>query len=110
MRRAIIGDEDGGFAGIAISPSFLNLLFAVCRSSNVNPFPDTFLTLFFLRDNFDEKVFLLKCSVKDTADLKNVHHVLSCTYKTIVLDGQLLLSSRVNMRLKNYFSLCKNIF
>ena len=58
VRKAIIGDEDGRCAGIAISPSFVNLLFAVCRSSNVNPFPDTFLTLFFLRDNFDEKVYL----------------------------------------------------
>ena len=55
---AIIGDEDGGCARIAISPSFLNLLFAVCRSSNVSPLSDTFSALFFFRDNFDDEVFL----------------------------------------------------
>ena len=55
---AIVGDEDGGCARIAISPSFPNLLYAVCRSSNVSPLPDTFSTLFFFRDNFDGEVFL----------------------------------------------------
>ena len=58
MRMAIIGDEDGGCARIAISPSFLNLLIAVCRSLNVSPLPDTFSALFFFRDNFDDEVFL----------------------------------------------------
>ena len=49
---AIVGDEDGGCARITISPSFPNLLYSVCRSSN------TFSTLFFFRDNFDGEVFL----------------------------------------------------
>ena len=40
MRMAIVGDEDS--ARIAISPSFPNLLYTVCRSSNVSPLPDTF--------------------------------------------------------------------
>ena len=34
---AIVGDEDGGCARIAISPSFPHLLYTVCRSSNVSP-------------------------------------------------------------------------
>ena len=58
MRTAIVGDEDGGYTRIAISPSFNNLLYTVCRSSNVGPLPDTFSTLFFLRNNFDGEVFL----------------------------------------------------
>ena len=58
MRMAIVGDEDGDYAKIAISPSFPNLLYTVCRSSNVSPLPDTFSTLFFCRDNFDGEVFL----------------------------------------------------
>ena len=60
MRMAIVGDEDGGCARIAISPSFPNRLYTVCRSSNVSPLPDTFstVTLFFFRDNFDGEVFL----------------------------------------------------
>ena len=58
MRIAIVGDEDGGCARIARSPSFLNLLYTVCRSSNVGPLPDTFSTLFFFRNNFDGEVFL----------------------------------------------------
>ena len=49
----IVGDEDGGCATIAISPSFPNLLYTVCRSLNVSPLPDTFSTFFFFRDNFD---------------------------------------------------------
>ena len=56
VRMAIVGDEDG--ARIAISPSFPNLLYTVCRSSNVSPLPDTFSTLFFFRDNFDGEDFL----------------------------------------------------
>ena len=67
---AIIGDEDGSCARFAISPSFRNLLYTVCRSSNVSPLPDTFSTLFFFRDNFDGEVFLQKPAVKDGADLK----------------------------------------
>ena len=55
---AIVGDEDGGCARIAISHSFPNLLNTVCRSSNVSPLPDTFSTLFFFRDYFDSGVFL----------------------------------------------------
>ena len=70
MRMAIIADEEGGCARIAISPSFPNLLFAVYRSSNVSPLQDTFSRLFFFRDNFDDKVFCLKSAVKDGADLK----------------------------------------
>ena len=66
---AIVGDEDGGCARIAISPSFPNLLYSVCRSSNVSPLPDTFSTLFFFRDNFDGEVFLYKSAIKDGADL-----------------------------------------
>ena len=58
MWMAIIGDEDGGCAGFAISPSFRNLLYTVCRSSNVSPLPDTFSTLFFFGDNFNGEVFL----------------------------------------------------
>ena len=58
VRMAIIGDEDGGCARIAISPSFPNLLFAVCRSSNVSPPQDTISGLFFFRDNLDDEVFL----------------------------------------------------
>ena len=58
MRMAIVGDEDGGCAGIAISPLLPNLPYTVCRSSNVSPLPNTFSTLFFLRDNFDGEVFL----------------------------------------------------
>ena len=92
VRMAIVGDEDGGCARIAISPSFPNLLYTVCRSSNVSPLPDTFSTLFLFRDNFDGEVFLLKSAVK-----YGVHHVLSYTYKTVGLEGQLLLSSRVNL-------------
>ena len=69
MRMAIVGDEDGDCARIAISPSFPNLLYTVCRSSNVSPLPDTFSTLFFCRDNFDSEVFLLKSAVKDGTDL-----------------------------------------
>ena len=57
-RMAIIGDEDSGCARIAISPSFPNLLYTVCRSSNVSPLPDTFSTLFFFGDNFDGGVYL----------------------------------------------------
>ena len=52
---AIVGDEDGDCARIAISPSFPNLLYTVCRSSNVSPLLST---LFFFRDNFDGDVFL----------------------------------------------------
>ena len=55
---AIVGDEDGGCARIAISPSFSNLLYTVGRSSNVSPRPDTFSTLFFFTDNFDGEFFL----------------------------------------------------
>ena len=55
---AIVGDEDGGCAGIAISPLLPNLLYTVCRSSNVSLLLDTFSTLFFLRDNFDGEAFL----------------------------------------------------
>ena len=55
---AIVGDEDGGCARIAISPSFPNLLYTVCRSSNVSKLQDTFSGLFFFRDNLDDKVFL----------------------------------------------------
>ena len=55
---AIVGDEDGGCARIAISPSFPNLLYTVYRSSNVSPLPDTFSTFFFFRDNFDGEGFL----------------------------------------------------
>ena len=58
MRMAIVGDEDGDCARIAISPSFPNLLYTVCRSSNVSPLPDTFSTLFFFGDNFNGEVFL----------------------------------------------------
>ena len=58
MRIAIIGDGDGGCARFAISPSFRNLLYTVCRSSNVSPLPDTFSTLFFFRDNLNGEVFL----------------------------------------------------
>ena len=54
----MVGDEDGGCAGITISPSFPNLLYTVCRSSSVSPLRDTFSTLFFLRVNFDGEVFL----------------------------------------------------
>ena len=35
-----------------------NLVYIVCRSSNVSPLPDTFPTLFFFTDNFDGDVFL----------------------------------------------------
>ena len=35
--QAIIGDEECGCARIAISPSFPNLLFTVCRSSIARP-------------------------------------------------------------------------
>ena len=55
---AIVGDEDGGCARIAISSSFPNLLYTVCRSSNVSTLPGTFSTLFVFRDNFDGEVFL----------------------------------------------------
>ena len=54
----MVGDEDGDCERIAISPSFPNLLYTVCRSSNVSPPPDTFSTLLFCRDNFDSEVFL----------------------------------------------------
>ena len=52
-----------------------------------------FLTSLFKRDNFDGE----KSAVKDGGDLKNEHHVLSCTYKTVVLGGRLLFSSKVNL-------------
>ena len=54
----------------------------VSRSSNTSPLPDTFSTLFLFRDNFDGEVFLEKPTVKDGADRKRVHHVLSCTFMT----------------------------
>ena len=66
---AIVGDEDGGCARIAIRPSFPNLLYTVCGSSNVSSLPNTFSTLFFFRDNFDGEVFRYKSAVKDGADL-----------------------------------------
>ena len=66
---AIVGNVDGGCARNAISSSFPNLLYTVCRSSNVNPLPDTFSTLFFFKDNFDGEVFLYKSAVKDSPDL-----------------------------------------
>ena len=69
MRMAIVGDEDCGCARIAISPSLPNLLYAVCRSSNVSPLPDTFSTLFLFRNNFAGEVFLQKSAAKDGADL-----------------------------------------
>ena len=58
MSIAIVDDEDGGCARIAISPSFPNLLYTVYRSSNVSPLPDTFSTFFFFGDNFDGEGFL----------------------------------------------------
>ena len=66
---ATVGDENAGSARIAISPSFPNLLYTVCRSSDVSPLPDTFSTFFFFRDNFNVEVFLYKSTVKDGADL-----------------------------------------
>ena len=87
---AIVGNEDGGCGRITRSPSFPNLLYTVCRSSSVSPLPDTFSTLFFLRDNSDGEVFLLRAAVKDGADLYLiVYHVFSYMYKTVGLDGQL---------------------
>ena len=61
---AIVGDENGGCARIAISPSFPNLLSAVCRSSNVSPLQDICSGLFFFRDNFDDEVVSLKVCCK----------------------------------------------
>ena len=52
------GDEDSSCARIAISSSFPNLLYTVCRSSNVSTLPGTFSTLFVFRDNFDGEVYL----------------------------------------------------
>ena len=43
--QAVIGDEEGGCARIAISPSFPNLLFTVCRSSIAIPL--SLLDIFF---------------------------------------------------------------
>ena len=73
MRMANIGDEEGGCARIAISPSFPNLLFAVCRSSNVSPLQDcSSLGIISMT-----KFFFKKTAVKDGADLKKINHVLS---------------------------------
>ena len=57
MRMAIIKDEDGGCARIAISPSFPNLLYTVCRSSNASPLTDTFQSCSSL-GHADGEVFL----------------------------------------------------
>ena len=110
MRMAIVGDEDGGCARIAISPSFPNLLYTVCRSSNVSPLPDTFSTLFFFRDNFDGEVFLLQvCRERWRRSINRT----SCPQ----LHVQDRRSRRTTIAFvkgqsvsKNYFSLCKNIF
>ena len=111
MRMAIVGDEDGGCARIAISPSFPYLLYTVCRSSNVSPLPDTFSTLFSLGIISTAKFFFYKSAVKDGADL--AINRTSCPQ----LHVQDRRSRRTTITFvkcqsvsKNYFSLCKNIF
>ena len=114
--QAIIGDEECGCARIAISPSFPNLLFTVCRSSIARP-----LSLFDIFLNY-----ALKCgrrsfsfgrglggggggwlsAVNDGIDhnrLRPKLHAQDCS-------SGILLSSRVSLSLKNYFSLYENIF
>ena len=41
--------------------------------------------------------FSLKVCCKRWRRSKNVHHIVSCTYKTVVLDERLLPSSRVHL-------------
>ena len=105
---AIVGDEDGGCARIAISPSFPNLLYTVCRSSNVSPLPDTFSTLFFFWDNFDGEVFLTVCCRRwrrfiNRTSCPQLHVQDRRSRRTTIafVKGQSVS--------KNYFSLCKNI-
>ena len=58
--QAVIGDEECGCLRIAISPSFPNLLYTVCRSSIASPLrlPDIFLKLCCSLDNAEGEVFL----------------------------------------------------
>ena len=47
-------------ATFEMTPGFkpFTVLYTVYRSSNGSPLQETFLTLFFFRDNFDNEVFL----------------------------------------------------
>ena len=47
-------------ATFEMTPGFkpFTALYTVYRSSNASPLQETFLTLFFFRDNFDNEVFL----------------------------------------------------
>ena len=47
-------------ATFEMTPGFkpFTVLYTVYRSSNARPLEETFLTLFFFRDNFDSEVFL----------------------------------------------------
>ena len=58
MRMAIIGDEDGGFARIAIRPSFPNLLYRLFADLQMPAHFRILFNLVPLRDNFDGEVFL----------------------------------------------------
>ena len=75
---------------IAISPSFPNLLYSVCRSYRGRSF--------FLGGGGTS-------AVKDGIDLNTLRPLLH-----IDCSSGILLSSIVSLWLKNYFSLCGNIF
>ena len=95
MRIAFIeGDGDGGCARIAISRSFPNMLSQLFADLQM---PAHFRIIFQPCSSLGifstaNQVFLKKSAVKDGAHLKEVHYVLSCTYKTVVLDGQLTIA------------------
>ena len=69
MRMAIVEDEDGGCARVAISPSFCNQICCTLFAAVQMLAHFHFSTLFFFRDNFDGEVFLYNSAVKDSADL-----------------------------------------
>ena len=106
--QAVIGDEEGGCARITISPLFPNLLYTVCRSWSIaSPLrlPDIFLKLCSSLDNAGGRSFSGgggTSAVKDGIDLNTLRpllHIQDCS-------SGILLSSRVSLWLKNYFSSC----
>ena len=56
-RKLPVGAPEATFEMTSGFKTF-TVLYTVYRSSNASPLPETFLTLFFFRDNFDSEVFL----------------------------------------------------
>ena len=76
-----------------ISPSFTNLLYRLFADLQMSAhFRILLQPCSSLGIISTATFFFKKSAVKDGADLKNVRHVLSCTYKTVVLDGQLTIA------------------